>query len=557
MGCSDPGITGKGGGNSWIMRLAAVAVVGGAVFVMSLPVLSTAAKGKPVAKSNGDGREACYGCHEEVKALKEGSRHAKLACTVCHDGLQKHMESSGDIKPVTRIDAAICGGCHKDEYSSFFKVDYEAQARKEKGVPTGRSPMMDKLLAPYGFTFEHNEPRGHAFMVTDQFVVDRFAAGRFQYKKRWWGVDSVGKTWDILEDKGPDYHLAETAKAGNPTCIQCKTSDHILKWKFLGDKDPKAKWDRTSDVIAVAKDTNNPMGCIHCHDPHGAQPRVVRDELINEIDKGATMFAGKDGKTDLRVIPFRDGFRKIGVMKKADSRMMCAQCHVEYACGKGFEFDSAKGIGYDDQRTNHFPLTGPKDILAHYKKVNFFDFRHAVTGARLVKLQHPEAETYSGSVHDRAGVGCVDCHMPIMKDRQGKTFKSHMVIKPRNHVKEACMRCHPDSTVERKLYQIDAVQNYIKGKMRKSEYWLGQLIDAYNLARRLGVDEATLAKAREKHEEAHVLWEWWTAENSDGFHNPDLARDSLTASIAASKEGVALLNKAMDEKAKMPGPAGK
>jgi nitrite reductase (cytochrome c-552) len=58
------------------------------------------------------------------------------------------------------------------------------------------------------------------------------------------------------------------------------------------------------------------------------------------------------------------------------------------------------------------------------------------------------------------------------------------------------LRCHLDSTVERKLYQIYAVQNYIKGKMCKSEYWLGQLIDTYAAARRAGVDEATLAKAR-------------------------------------------------------------
>ena len=533
----------------WRKRMAMLAAVFGAAALLSLPVFSSAAKEKPAAKMINDGREKCYECHDEIKAMKEGSKHVKLACKECHDNLDKHMESSGDVKPVTKIDAALCGKCHRDEFESFFKVDYEAQARKEKGVPAGRSPMMDKLLAPYGFTFEHNEPRGHAFMVTDQFVVDRFAGGRFQYKKGWFGVDSVGKTWDILEDKGPDFKMGETAKAGNPTCIQCKTSDHILKWKFLGDKDPKAKWDRTSDVIAVAKDTNNPVGCIHCHDPHGTQPRIVRDELINEIDKGAKMFAGKDGTTDLKVMDFR-GFRKIGVMKKADSRMMCAQCHVEYACGKGYEFDTGKGIGFEDQRTNHMPLKGPKELLEHYKKLNFFDFKHAVTGARLVKLQHPEAETYAGSVHDRAGATCEDCHMPVMKNKQGKSYKSHMVIKPKNHVKEACLRCHPQFTSEQKLYQLDAVQNYVKGKMRKAEYWLGQLIDTYAVAKRMGVDEATLAKAREKHEEAHVLWEWWTAENSDGFHNPDLARESLAASITASKEAVALLNKAMDEKNK-------
>ncbi len=127
-----------------------------------------------------------------------------------------------------------------------------------------------------------------------------------------------------------------------------------------------------------------------------------------------------------------------------------------------------------------------------------------------------------------------------------------MVIKPKNHIKEACLTCHAHkgATVEQKLYELDAAQNYIRGKMRKAEYWLGQLIDTYAAAKRNGVDEATLAKAREKHEEAHILWEWWTAENSDGFHNPTLARDSLTASIAASKEAVALLNKAIDERTK-------
>jgi len=81
--------------------------------------------------------------------------------------------------------------------------------------------------------------------------------------------------------------------------------------------------------------------------------------------------------------------------------------------------------------------------------------------------------------------------------------------------------------------------------MRKAEYWLGQLIDTYQAAARAGVAPTILDQARVKHEEAHVLWEYWTAENSDGFHNPDLARETLTASIAASKAGVKVLNDAL------------
>jgi formate-dependent nitrite reductase cytochrome c552 subunit len=528
-------------------RLVLTAVVVGAVAVLTIPAMTTAAKNKP-AKLVNDGRDKCYECHEEVRSMKEGSKHAKLPCKTCHDDLDKHMASMGEAKPRTIIDAALCGKCHKDQFDSFFKMNYESAARKEKGVPTGRSPKQDKLLEPYGFTIEHNEPRGHAFMVVDQFVVDRFQGGRYQFKEGWRGYDKPGKTWDVLVDKGEKTKLTETAMAGNPTCIQCKTSDHILKWKFMGDKDPKAKWDRTSNVNDVAKDTNNPVGCIHCHDPHGTQPRVVRDALIQAIDRdrGNNIFA-KGGKTDLKEVDFR-GFRKIGIMEKTDSRLMCAQCHVEYNCGAGSQWSDGGKVGYADQRTNHMPLKNAKELLAHYKKLDFYDFKHAVTGARLIKLQHPEAETFAGSIHDRAGVQCHQCHMPKMKGANGKSFSAHGVIRPKNHIKEACLGCHPENTVEQKLYQIETIQNYTKGKMRKAEHWIGRLIDTYATAKRAGVAEETLAKAREKHEEAHVLWEFWTAENSDGFHNPDLARDTLTSAIKSAKDGVALLNEAMDKK---------
>lgn len=71
------------------------------------------------------------------------------------------------------------------------------------------------------------------------------------------------------------------------------------------------------------------------------------------------------------------------------------------------------------------------------------------------------------------------------------------------------------------------------------------------MAKRAGVADSVLSQAREKHEEAHVQWEYWTAENSDGFHNPELSRETLTVSINAPKEGVAFLNKAIEDKAGM------
>ena len=405
--------------------LAAVAM--GTTAILLLPPLDAATNGKKTPNIVKEGRDQCYQCHHEVNVLKEGSKHTAIVCSTCHSELAKHLESQGDVKPLTKIDAVICGRCHKEQYDSFRKVNHEAAARKEKGVPTGRSPMQDKLLAGHGFTFEHNEPRGHMFMVIDQFAVDRFQGGRFQFTENWRGIGATGRAWDVLIDT--NKKLPETAMAGNPTCIQCKTSDHILKWKFMGNKG--GQWDRTSDVVEMAKDTQNPVGCIHCHDPHGAQPRVVRDALIRAVSNDPQQnIVTKGGTTDLKEIDFR-GVRKIGVMQKADSRLMCAQCHVGYACNTGTHWSDAKKVGYNDDRTNHFPLKSAKQLLEYYRKLDFYDFRHAVTAARLIKLQHPEVETYAGSVHDRAGVQCHHCHMPKEKRRDGKLFSNHGVIRPR------------------------------------------------------------------------------------------------------------------------------
>jgi formate-dependent nitrite reductase cytochrome c552 subunit len=218
---------------------------------------------------------------------------------------------------------------------------------------------------------------------------------------------------------------------------------------------------------------------------------------------------------------------------------------VEYNCNPGYEPEGGEKVGMADRRTNHFPLKNVKDILAHYDELKFRDFKHAVTGARLVKLQHPEMETFWGSVHDLAGVQCHDCHMPEMKNKKGKSYTSHQVIRPKHHVKEACLKCHPDSSAEEKLYQIQAVQNYTRGKMRKAEAAIVELIDTYAAAQKAGVKEDVLAQARKQHEIAHVLWEWWTAENSDGWHNPGLAKESLIESIDSAKKGTEILKTAM------------
>jgi hypothetical protein len=92
-----------------VMSVAVIA--GGITLGLTAPGHLNAAKAKPVKIVN-DGRAKCYECHDEVKALKEGSKHAKLACTVCHDKLAAHMDDP-EKNAVTIIDQALCGNAAK------------------------------------------------------------------------------------------------------------------------------------------------------------------------------------------------------------------------------------------------------------------------------------------------------------------------------------------------------------------------------------------------------------------------------------------------------------
>jgi nitrite reductase (cytochrome c-552) len=513
--------------------------------------------------------QACYGCHTAIEDFHTKGKHATVNCVHCHSNTDEHMKTakakSMGTRPVTVVDHRACATCHADQYNSFVQTNLESKARHEKATFRGVSPLFDKLMEGYGFTKEHAEPRSHAFMLVDQWAVDRAFGGRMQFKN-WTFINkaemAANDAWNVMYDKEPSTSdqkkfMRQTVTAVNPVCMNCKTQDHILDWSFLGEKHPAAKWDRTSKPVEFARAMKHPLNCFMCHDPHSAGPRVVRDALISAVvdRKLGTypMDAEKSKLTTMTKVTFKRGgkdFRAIGVLNKADSNLMCAQCHVEYNCGPGFDCsdpEDHKPVGMADPRTNIFPWTN----VFGYKKVmteefKFKDFKHAGTGVYLPKIQHPEFETFWGSKHERAGVECKDCHMPKKVLANGKTLTSHQQQSPRYQVKDTCLTCHQDWTEKDALYHMDSIQNYTRGKLAKAEYWLASLIDWIGKAQRAGtVDKATMDKVYDLQYDATLYWEWWTAENSAGFHNPDNARESATRSVDASQEGIGLLKAAL------------
>ncbi len=502
----------------------------------------------------------CYGCHDTIETLHTGGKHASLHCSTCHAGLGAHLEKQdAATRPTTDLTLEKCGSCHKPQYDSAMATAHHRPGRDEKSQLTGRSPnpFWDLLMMGHGFTAEHATTRSHAWMMVDHLVVDRAYGGRFQPKQGWQYLAASPTTplWDILEDRQPagNEHkpfLPQSKAAANPTCFQCKSQDKILEWAFLGDPAAKAPWSRASNVVDLARSMRQGLNCFTCHDPHAAKPRIVRDALIQALaaPDGDTLWHKDDKRTKITVMDMGvRGFpRKIALLEKYDTRLQCGQCHVEYNCNPGTDVKTGQPVKFDDPRTNHIPYKEVTSLYDHYVgKIGFLDFKHTLTGGLLWKAQHAESETFYNSRMGRKGVGCDDCHLPALKDASGKPYTSHFAVAPRVQVKETCLRCHSKWDAEQALYVIDSVKTYNRGKMRKAEFWIAELIDRIVEARKAAVDAGIVKQAQEQHLRAHILWEWWTAENSDGFHNPDLARESLTRSMDESQKGLKLLDEAM------------
>ena len=514
--------------------------------------------------------DTCYGCHDPIKQLHTMGKHNKNNCVNCHSGdFKKHADNPGpDNRPVTDTSWEACGQCHKEQFESFMKVAMHRPARDEKSQLTNRSPnpFWDKLMAGHAFTKEHNLTRSHVNMLPDHLVVDRAYGGRFQGRRGWNYMLETGRAWDLLADGDPTTsdqktYMPQSAAAANPVCLQCKSQDQILKWSYMGDPVPGAQWSRTSKPVELVRDLQHGLNCFYCHDPHAAKPRIVRDALIQALTRPqADTLWHKDQKhTNFKVLDMGlRGFpRKIAILEKYDTRLLCGQCHVEYNCNPGYDPKNPDTSHYTvtmaDPRTNHFPYKDVLGLYDHYvNQVSFLDFKHALTGGLLWKAQHPESETYYNSKHGKAGVGCADCHTPKMKGKKsGKTYTSHFAVTPRVQLKETCLssKCHPTWTEEQAKYSIDSIKAFGKGKMRKAEFWLAALIDKIVEGKKASLSEDVIKQAQDQHLKAHILWEYWTAENSDGFHNPELARESLTRSVDESMKGIKIINDALGSKA--------
>lgn len=234
----------------------------------------------------------------------------------------------------------------------------------------------------------------------------------------------------------------------------------------------------------------------------------------------------------IRAVKAKEGIKEYDVNKMATRQEMrtfvCGQCHVEYyfkGDSKRLTYPWAKGLKADQ-------------ILDYYKEDGHKDWVHAETGAKVLKAQHPEFEMFNQGTHARAGVACVDCHMPYQRVGAMKVT-DHQVQSPLLNINKACQTCHnvpekelraraetiQDRHMELRNVAFDALVDYIKDlKQFKS-------IDLEK------TPNAKLAEARDLQKQAQFLFDFVEAENSSGFHAPQESARVLGLSIEKIRQG--------------------
>ncbi|MCH8614160.1 ammonia-forming cytochrome c nitrite reductase subunit c552 [Arsenicicoccus dermatophilus] len=404
----------------------------------------------------------------------------------------------------TVVDPAVWGRNFPLQYDMYLKTSDQSRTKfggsealpqtpsqaDPRSVVAGskleKDPRLVQMWAGYAFSKDYREKRGHAYMLIDQRDTKR-----------------------VQDFKQPG------------TCLNCHAS-MVKVYKDLGNGDMNAGFDKINHMTyaEATKLVDHPVACIDCHDPKTMQLRISRPAFMNGI----------------KALKASQGIQNYDVNKQATTAEMrtfvCAQCHVEYyfkGKEKTLTFPWAKGVNLDDE-------------FAYYQEQGFTDWEHKITGAPMLKAQHPEFEMWNQGVHAKAGVSCADCHMPYTAVGAQKV-SDHQVRSPMLNVNRSCQVCHHASEDEMKA-RVDTIQTRVQ-KTRDSAFdALTQLIADIDASRKAGVAQDRIEAAQSWHRKASFYIDYVVSENSTGFHAPEESIRYLQEATDAVRKGqLALVGK--------------
>jgi nitrite reductase (cytochrome c-552) len=334
-----------------------------------------------------------------------------------------------------------------------------------------RDPWLKRMFAGYAFALDYRDRRGHAYMLSDQEMTKRVTErpqpgsclhchGSVIPTYRRLGNGDVFKGFEALGKLGYADAHAEVVKTGS--------------------SNPMAGGTETRFVHAEGA---HPLGCVDCHDPKSMALRVTRPGFIRGIQALAesrepvphlpSIERWREGKRTEAYDPNVDGTRQ--EMRS----FVCGQCHVEYYCGPKatlfFPWGNGLKVEQIEKRYDDFRFED-----GH----RFYDWKHAETGAEVLKAQHPEFELWSQGIHARSGVACADCHMPYKREGAMKV-SDHWVRSPMLNITRACQACHPYPEAEIQA-RVDAIQSRTHDLLERAAGAMTDMLDAIVAAKSAG-----------------------------------------------------------------------
>ena len=367
-----------------------------------------------------------------------------------------------------------------------------------------RDPWLKRMFLGYAFSIDYRDRRGHAYMLADQEETERLS------------------------------------KPQSGSCLHCHASVMPL-YRKLGDGDAMKGFEAThklsyQETHAMLKEGGNahPVSCVDCHDPESMQIRVTRPGFILGIQALAASDAAVPHLPSVQ--QWRAGTREVAYDPNKDATrtemrsFVCGQCHVEYYCSSKMPLTFPWGKGLSADQTEQF-----WNETKFPDGARFFDYKHAETGAEILKAQHPEFEMWSQGIHARSGVACADCHMPYMRDGATKV-SDHWVRSPLLNVNRACQTCHhiPEQEI---LERVNVIQTRNHDLMQRAASALMAQLDAIKAAKEAGATEEQLKESLELQRKAQWRIDYVAAENSMGFHAPQEAAKVLGEATDYARQG--------------------
>lgn len=316
--------------------------------------------------------------------------------------------------------------------------------------------------------------------------------------------------------RGHVYGLEDVINTERPkpgaSCLACKTADFVVALEKDGVDVNSMDFDQFLDAHGGVEG----MSTISCYDCHLNDPgtiQITRNHINDALETGYI----KD-TTSIETLT-------------------CAQCHVEY---------------YLDPETKEVILPieygyETDDMLKYYDEIDFSDWEHPQTGAQLLKAQHPEMETFSGSVHEAMGLSCIDCHMPEVEGESGQTIKSHHWTSPLKNeeaLKDTCLTCHSDKSTDELIEWVEDIQGDVTDRTNEvSDELVIFVRDLSEIKDNEDITEEDLEKLRDIHRQAQFKWDYVFVENGEGFHNSAKAHKNLNEAEDLINEGNEILQK--------------